>query len=304
MALLYESTPLVSVIIPTYNRTNIRRSVESVLSQDYEKLEVIVVDDNANLPKHRNAVRNALLDYINEGKISIIYNDKNSGGAISRNNGILACKGEYIAFLDDDDWYLPGKITKQVRALQSTDAAMAYCWSRGEDSEGNIVWTNRKSKEGNLVFEAMTECIANTSMIMCKREALQQVELFTDTPCKQDVLLELKLAVAGYSFVCVKEELVVYGNAEMSTKRISNLTPKTLKGYSNVREYARKYYGLLTRKQIRFVEGDTAYKMCMVAKKIGNRSSYCREMKIAIRNLREPRRLGRLLIGFIFWKKR
>ena len=82
--------------------------------------------------------------------------------------------------------------------LEETKADVVYCWSRGEDQCGNVVWENRKDIEGNLLVEAMTECIANTSLIMCKREVIFQVNLFEDMPCKQDVYLELKLASARF----------------------------------------------------------------------------------------------------------
>ena len=96
----------VSVIIPTYKRKSILRAVNSVLTQDYKNLEVIVVDDNANYPEYRKIVRDELAEHIAENKIVLIQNSKNLGGALARNEGILVSHGEYIAFFDDDDWYL------------------------------------------------------------------------------------------------------------------------------------------------------------------------------------------------------
>lgn len=297
-----EVTPgLVSIIIPTYKRSSILCAVNSVLAQDYGKLEVIVVDDNADFPQYRELVRKELSEYITEKKISLIQNTKNLGGALARNEGILASHGEYIAFLDDDDWYLQGKITKQVRRLRETNADIVYCWSRGEDQCGNVIWENQKEKEGHLLVEAMTECIANTSLIMCRREAIFKVGLFEDMPCKQDVYLELKLAIAGASFVCVREVLVVYGSSDTDFQRISNVSPKTLVGMNKVRELARTQYTRLTRQQIAFVEGDTAYKICNIAKTIGDRAIYEQELMSALKYVRSIRKMIKLLYHFLVW---
>lgn len=298
-----EVTPgLVSIIIPTYKRNSILRAVNSVLTQDYGKLEVIVVDDNADFPEYRKLVHNELSEYISEKKITLIQNTKNLGGALARNEGILASHGEYIAFLDDDDWYLQGKITKQVRRLRETNADIVYCWSRGEDRHGNIIWENRKEKEGNLLVEAMTECIANTSLIMCRREAIFKVGLFEEMPCKQDVYLELKLAIAGASFVCVREVLVVYGNSDADFQRISNVSPKTLIGMNKVRELARTQYTRLSRQQIAFVEGDTAYKLCNIARTIGDRATYKQEYRTALKYVHSVKKRMKLLYHLIMWE--
>lgn len=290
---------LVSIIIPTYKRKGILRSVDSVLSQDYEKIEIIVVDDNAEFPEYREHVYYELSEYIAENRVTLIQNPKNLGGALSRNQGILASHGEFIAFLDDDDWYLQGKITKQVRRLRETNADVVYCWSRGEDYYGNVIWENKKEKEGNLLIEAMTECIANTSLIMCRREIIFKVGLFEDMPCKQDVYLELKLAIAGASFVCEREVLVVYGNSDMSFQRISNVSQKTLTGMKKVRELARTQYINLNKQQIAFVEGDTAYKICNIARKIGDRQIYKEEYATAFKNVHSIKKKMKLLYYLI-----
>jgi len=264
--------PLVSVIIPTYKRTETKKAVDSVLAQDYPNIEIIVVDDNAEHPMYRQGVLDSLAEYITSGKIKLLQNDRNLGGALSRNEGITVSTGEYIAFLDDDDVYLQGKIRKQVEKLKTPDAAMVYCFCVGKDAEGN------------LLFEAMTECIANTSLIMCKREALFSVGLFSDVPCKQDVLLELKLASHGYGFACVPEILVEYCNAQESFARISGVKKTTLVGFSAVRAYARENYDKLTPTQRKEVELDTSDKMCMVAKQLGDWRTYRAELRNMLKN--------------------
>ena len=158
------SNELISVIIPTYKREPIllRRAIESVLSQDYPAVEVIVVDDNAKWQEYRLKVASLMHNYKNNRRVRFIQNDENLGGGGSRNQGVNVSCGEYLAFCDDDDWFMPGKLTKQHTRLKATDAVLCYCWFKGINGNGEVIWENRKSKEGHLLFEAMTECIANT----------------------------------------------------------------------------------------------------------------------------------------------
>lgn len=290
------NNPLVSVIIPTYKRKSIHKALSSVLDQDYPNIEIIIVDDNAEFPEYRRITVETLKSFGDYHNILLIQNDTNLGGALARNAGIAASSGEYVAFLDDDDWYLPGKISKQVEILNTTGAGTVYCWCRGETENGEVVWENTKNKEGNLLVEAMTECIANTSLIMCRRSVLDNVGMFDDMPCKQDVFLELKMAAAGYNFACVPETLVVYGNCESDFQRVSNISSKTIIGFKKVRDLARLHYDKLTRKQVAFVEGDTACKICSIAAKLKDKKTYSQELKIALRYQKKIKRLLRVLL--------
>ena len=294
---------LVSVIVPTYKRKTILRAINSILEQDYKSIEIIVVDDNAEHLEYRNYVCNILKPFLDENKITLIKNETNLGGALSRNKGIEYSHGEYIAFLDDDDWYLPQKISKQVTYIKERDADIVYCYSKGVDLKGNVVWENKKNKEGNLLYEAMTECIANTSLIMCRRRALFDVGLFSNVPCKQDVLLELKLAVNGCVFACVPEILVVYGDADGNVNRISNISDKTLVGFYATREIARKNYNRLNSKQIREVEMGTSYKICMVALKIHDRKTFRTELNNMIKTSFFDKRIIKIIFKYFRGRK-
>tara|TARA_R110000868_G_C10965998_1_gene769103 strand:+ start:399 stop:2435 length:2037 start_codon:yes stop_codon:yes gene_type:complete len=102
----------VSVIIPAYNRSQcIRTAIDSVLNQDWKNIEVIVVDDAST----DNTVD--LINEINDHRVKLLQRDSNGGAAAARNDGIIASRGEYIALLDSDDKFLPGKIRTQVQAL-------------------------------------------------------------------------------------------------------------------------------------------------------------------------------------------
>lgn len=103
-----EDSPLVTVYIPTYNRINLlRRAVESVLNQDYHNIELIVVDDGSS---------DGTVDYLEalaskNDRVRYFANEKNSGACVSRNRAIFAAKGKFITGLDDDDYFLPDRIS-------------------------------------------------------------------------------------------------------------------------------------------------------------------------------------------------
>jgi len=98
---------LVSVILPTYNRAHLLdRSIKSVLKQTYENFELIVVNDGSSDEIERRVKEYQKLDK----RIKYVKNDKNLGVSSARNIGIKIAKGEFIAFQDDDDEWLPLKL--------------------------------------------------------------------------------------------------------------------------------------------------------------------------------------------------
>ena len=105
--------PLVTVIITTYKRPDkIERAIDSVINQTYPNIELIVVDDNIKDTQERKETEKIVERYSN---IRYIKNEKNLGGALSRNVGIKEANGEFISFLDDDDKYKPTKIEEEYK---------------------------------------------------------------------------------------------------------------------------------------------------------------------------------------------
>ena len=107
--------PQVSVIIPTHNRSEfLGAAIGSVLSQTFQDFELIVVDD-ASTDTTAEVVAS-----FNDERIKFIRHGMNKGGSVARNTGILNSTGDYIAFLDDDDEWLPAKLSKQIQVLLSS----------------------------------------------------------------------------------------------------------------------------------------------------------------------------------------
>jgi len=114
----------VSIIIPTYNRADsVTQSIDSVLEQTYDNLELIIVDD-CSTDNTEAVVRS-----YDDSRIRYIRHEENRGGSAARNTGIQAAKGNYFAFLDSDDEWLPEKLEAQIACLKSRseDWVAVYC---------------------------------------------------------------------------------------------------------------------------------------------------------------------------------
>lgn len=254
---MQENEILVSVVIPTYSRNiTLSRAIDSVLEQTHQNLEIIVVDDNPPDSEWRVSTQKLMQQYADNEKIHYIQNAKNMGGSRARNEGIKAANGEYIAFLDDDDEYFSEKIEKQLHCFLTTDLnklALVFCDAVMTYDNDKFVCYVKPRYKGCCLYEAMVNnCLAATSQWMAKRDALMDVEMFTDVPCKQDSTLILKLLLAGYEVDCVPEVLSKYCNYQVG--RISNLSKKKLVGELLYMDTCRTYYSQLTDIQIKQVE--------------------------------------------------
>ena len=202
----------VSVIIPTYkNRGGLSRSIDSVLTQDYDGLiEIIVVDDNSPNTEFRISTENLMHQYEDNPKVIYIQHEINKNGAAARNTGIKAAKGDYIAFLDDDDIFLPGKLSKQVQYLiENPKFSAAYCLAQrqGKPCSQRILMGNCSREILLLESNFFTP-----SLIFC-RQALFDINGFDESFRRhQDYELMLRFFGAGFSIGCVPEVLIEIGN--------------------------------------------------------------------------------------------
>lgn len=107
----------VTVIIPTYNSEKyVAKAIESALQQTYPNVEVIVVDDAS-----QDATTQVVQGYCSD-RLKLIINDRNRGPSYTRNQGIEAAKGEWIALLDSDDWYARDRLEKLLQVAQTENA--------------------------------------------------------------------------------------------------------------------------------------------------------------------------------------
>lgn len=121
-----ESSPLVTVYMPTYNRVELlQRAVDSVLQQDYKNIELIVVDDNSTDGTHEYLAKMAKED----SRFRYFVNERNSGACVSRNKAIFAANGEFITGLDDDDYFLPNRISRFLETWYSKSSSCIAIYS-------------------------------------------------------------------------------------------------------------------------------------------------------------------------------
>ena len=116
--------PKVSVILPTCNRPSLlSKAIKSVLNQSYQDFEIIVVDDGL-LERAEDVVKK-----INDERIKYIKHEKNLGGGVARNTGIKNARGEFVAFLDDDDEWVENKLDLQIQRLKNSSHDIGFCFS-------------------------------------------------------------------------------------------------------------------------------------------------------------------------------
>ena len=141
-------TPLVSVIIPTFNRPDmLKEAVKSVLEQTEQNFEVIVVNDGSV------AVAPLLAGLDPKNRIRCIDNKGHKGRSYTRNAGIRAAQGKYIAYLDDDDRYYPDHLKVLVDFLESGNRAIAYtdaqCAVQEKKAQGEYVVVKKEVRYSN-----------------------------------------------------------------------------------------------------------------------------------------------------------
>lgn len=129
---------LVSVIVPTIRRPGlIRRAIDSVRAQTLGDLEIIVVIDG---PDPATA---AVLDTMDEPRLRVLQNPSPLGPGGVRNAGAAIATGEWLAFLDDDDEWLPDKLERQLAGRTAADAVLVTCRCRVENADGAHIWPRR-----------------------------------------------------------------------------------------------------------------------------------------------------------------
>lgn len=172
-----ESQPLVSVIIPSYNYLKyISRCIESAQSQDYPNIELIIVDDGST---------DGSFEFLQElnSKIKVIH-QSNQGVSIARNRGLLEATGDYIAFLDADDYWDSSKISKQLEVLKQMSADLVYSGINLVSPDGSkITGTLKPHFSGQCApafrrFPASAVVTLGTSNALFKRSILAKSGLF------------------------------------------------------------------------------------------------------------------------------
>ena len=211
------SEPLVSVVMPAYNVAwCIGRAVDSVLAQDFRPCELIVVNDGST-----DGTGAVLEGY---GAAITVINQENRGMSAARNAGIRRARGTYVAFLDADDWWLAGKLSRQVELMHGRpEIGFSSTTVRVEDDDGRLLnlWRcpNGSTEILATLFAQNAAIAGGCSAVMARRDLLDRVGLFDESLRGfEDPDLWMRLAaVSGYA--CIDETLAVILRREQSVSR-------------------------------------------------------------------------------------
>lgn len=214
---------LVSAVITTRNRLEyLKRAIDSVFSQTYTNIECIVVSDAStdgtdDYCKSRSDIR----------FISIPQNESR-GGNYARNLGIKASKGKFVAFLDDDDAWLPSKTEKQLALMEEKKCDCVYCLRMAEYVKNGTVQLRkmeslRHKLEGDLSKKIFRHWIASTSCLMVKKQLLDDIGGFDENLFKiQEFELMIRIAQLTPIYYYHSEPLILYTSNKYDPNRITN----------------------------------------------------------------------------------
>lgn len=211
---------MISVIIPAYNaQATIAKTIESVRQQTYSDLEIIVINDGSS---DRTA---EIVNNIKDPRIKL-FNYPNGGVATARNRGIAKAEGEYIAFLDADDFWIEDKLELQLQALiKNPDAGVAYSWTYFLYSKDVCYPSEPVYHQGNIYPQLLTKnFLHHGSNPLIRREAIASVGKFDPSfPHCADWDYYLRLA-AKYDFANVPKHQIYYRqSANSMTSKIDDI---------------------------------------------------------------------------------
>ena len=248
---------MISIIMPTYNRAEyIDRAIKSILAQTYTDWELIIIDDNHPDSEARLSTEKIVSNYI-DTRIQYIKNNKNLGGALTRNVGIFASTGEYITFLDDDDMYLPTKLEEQYKEMVDND--WDVCVMDGATysfvDDKLLAVRHQKITKGmsldELIRVHLMYHISGTNSFMFKSEFLKRIGGFDDIPSCQEYILMQKALDASPKFGYIPKILIknyMHPGEQISTGI------KKLKGQHIMYDNKKRYFHLLSNSVRRCVK--------------------------------------------------
>ena len=230
--------PLVSVVMPAYGGTDtIVCAIDSALRQDVH-LEVIVVNDCS--PNDLDAV---MSKYSNHPSVRYVHNDKNMGVAKSRNRAVAMAQGEYIAFLDADDVWMPEKLKKQIKRLDETGyvlccTARELIDSRGE-SMGRILPVKHRISYSDLLRHNSIAC----SSVLIRTDVAKEFPMHHDDS-HEDYIMWLEVLQKYQYAAGINEPLLQYrvgdtgkSGSKLSSARMTFLTYRYM-GFSFAKSVA------------------------------------------------------------------
>jgi len=220
--------PIVSVVIPTYERPLlVERAVKSALGQTLRDIEVIVVTDGPE------TITQAALSKINDSRLRIVSLHSHQGANAARNRGIAEAQGEWSAFLDDDDEWLPTKLQEQLAVACNTKAEypIISCFILARETSKESVRADRLPGPREMLSEFL--CVDNpfrprgiitTSTVLAKKKLFEKVAFSNNLSQLQDLDWVLRAAATPGVKVEFVPRILLIWHVEEERKRIGNAT--------------------------------------------------------------------------------
>ncbi|KOO50426.1 glycosyltransferase family 2 protein [Priestia koreensis] len=235
----------ITCIVTTYNRpiSVLKRALDSIVNQTYSNLEIVVVNDAPHLIELEEKIRNMICEYENF-KIKYVKHSENMGACGARNTGLEHATGQYVAFLDDDDEWLPIKLEKQYQLITKEDVALVYCSHYETDGKNEYKLVEesfaregiQKDDWGRLLMENF---VGSTSYPLIDIKAINHVGGFNlELKSSQDHELWIRIA-KKYKILYCREPLVIYYNSKES---ISSNPHNRLQGFEYLLEKYKDFY--------------------------------------------------------------
>jgi len=196
--------PVVSVIMPAYNCEKfIAKAIESVLVQNVS-LELIILNDCAT-----DGTERVIQQYLSDQRIRYVKNDRNMGVARTRNEGVRMAMGEYVAFLDSDDWWEREKLSKQLALIKKERKVLCSTGRELVDINGNLTGREIPVKETISYSMMLKQNWINCSSVLLKRKVAEEFPMEHEDS-HEDYITWLKI-LQKYQYACaINEPLLKY----------------------------------------------------------------------------------------------
>jgi len=253
--------PLISVIVTTFNRADlIGKTINSILKQSYSKIELLIVDDGST-----DNTKEIIKNY-NDSRIKYIETENWGGPARPRNIGLKYSKGEFIAFCDDDDLWVPNKLEKQLKYFKTNEIIAI-----GSEviNFGNLKYIynkplrTRKKKITILTHKDLLlgESVALSSLIV-KKNKIRFSEDY-NLVFVEDWDYQIKLTKAGKNIIKIPDKLINY--------RIQPFTNNFAKKAINMINVIQKYQNQLPLQEVNYLKKKYFYYLALRNLKVGKK---------------------------------
>lgn len=216
-------SPLISIVIPTYNRAGlIGKAIQSILDQSYENWELIVVDN------YSDDNTKAVIESFNDDRILMLFTPRTGSVAASRNVGVAHSNGDWIAFLDSDDWWLPEKLKHVSKAMRNSPD-LIYHDLQIVNANGASM-RQKRTKSRKLKKPIYLDLLLNgndiaLSSVVVRKTIFTQVDGMNESPslfAVEDYDTWLRIAQITNRFKYINKALGVYRQHDGNIGKINN----------------------------------------------------------------------------------